>query len=86
MRGAGRIALVTDEANRRTDLPVENIVVPPAEFATWTRGGQYQHEAKVHVFMKALDLFKGKVALIDTDTYFCRILSRCSNVSHRTRA
>jgi hypothetical protein len=67
-----RIALVTDEANRRTDLPIETVVFSPAEFAAWTRDGQYQHEAKVHVFRKALDLFKGKVALIDTDTYFLR--------------
>ena len=67
-----RIALVTDEANRRTDLPVENIVFSPAEFAGWTRDGLYRHEAKIHVVIEALNLFKGKVALIDTDTYFLR--------------
>lgn len=71
-RSKFHIALVTDEASRRPDLPVENIVIPPAEFEIWSRGGQYQHQAKVHAFMKALDLFKGKVALIDTDTYFLR--------------
>lgn len=66
------IALFTDEANRRTDLPVKNFVFSPAEFALWTRGNLYQHEAKVHILMKALDMFKGKIALIDTDTYFLK--------------
>jgi hypothetical protein len=65
-----RIALITDEANQRPDLPVENIVFSPDEFVGWTRNGQYKHEAKVHVLLKALDLFKDKVALVDTDTHF----------------
>jgi hypothetical protein len=65
-----RIALITDEANQRPDLPVEHVVFCSDEFSSWTRNGQYKHEAKVHVLLKALDKFKSKVALVDTDTYF----------------
>jgi hypothetical protein len=65
-----RIVLITDEANRRPDLRVENVVFSAAEFANWTQNGQYRFAAKIHVVRKALDLFGGKVALIDTDTYF----------------
>jgi hypothetical protein len=65
-----RIALIADEENQRPDLPVEHVVYSPAEFSSWTRNGQYKHEAKVHGLLKALDRFKGKVALVDTDTYF----------------
>jgi hypothetical protein len=65
-----RIALIADEANQRPDLPVEHVVFSPDEFSSWTRNGEYKHEAKVHALLKALDMFKGKVALVDTDTYF----------------
>lgn len=65
-----RIALITDEKNRRPDLPVENVIFSPDEFADWTLDGQYQHQAKIHALLKALNLFKGKVALVDTDTHF----------------
>ncbi len=65
-----RIALVADASNQRPDLPVEHLVFSPAELAEWTRGGQYHHEAKIHALKKALDVFGGKVALIDTDTFF----------------
>jgi hypothetical protein len=65
-----RIALVTDASNQRHDLPVEHVVFTPLEFAQWTRGGQYHHEAKIHALKKALDVFEGKVVLVDTDTFF----------------
>jgi hypothetical protein len=65
-----RIALITDEKHQRSDLPVENVVFSPDEFAGWTLNSQYQHQAKVHALLKALNLFKGKVALVDTDTHF----------------
>jgi hypothetical protein len=65
-----RIALITDEKNQRPDLPVENVIFSPDEFADWTLDGQYQHQAKIHALLKALNLFKGKVALVDTDTHF----------------
>jgi hypothetical protein len=64
------IALVTDASNQRHDLPVEHLVFTPKELADWTRGGQYHHEAKIHALGKALDVFKGRVALVDTDTIF----------------
>jgi hypothetical protein len=65
-----RIALIADEANQRPDLPIEHVIFSASEFQTWTSGG-YQHQAKLHALLKAIDLFKSKLALIDTDTYFC---------------
>jgi hypothetical protein len=65
-----RIVLVTDASNRRHDLPVEHLVFNAAELADWTRGGQYHHEAKIHALGRALDVYGGKVALVDTDTFF----------------
>ncbi len=65
-----RIALIGDDGNLRPDLPLENLRITQAELALWTRGGSYHHAAKIHALSKALDLFGGNVALIDTDTYF----------------
>jgi hypothetical protein len=65
-----RIVLITDEPNRRHDLPVESLLFSEDEFAKWTRNGAYVHEAKVHALLKALDVFGESVILIDTDTYF----------------
>jgi hypothetical protein len=69
-RTAARIVLITDEANRRPDLPIEHLVFGPDEFAAWTQDGHYLHAAKVHALKKAIDRFGGKTALIDTDTFF----------------
>ncbi len=65
-----RIALVTDEANARPDLPVEHVIVSTAEFAAWTDGGRYLHMAQHRALAKALDCFGGKVVQVDTDTSF----------------
>jgi hypothetical protein len=65
-----RIALITDEANRRLDLPVEHLIFSSDEFRRWTRHETYMHEAKVHALMKAIDHFKSAVVLLDTDTCF----------------
>jgi hypothetical protein len=65
-----RIALVSDAAQRRSDLPVETLTFSPAEFAEWTDGGRYRHAAKAYALLRALDEYQGKVALLDTDTFF----------------
>lgn len=65
-----RIVLITDEANRRTDLPVEHLLFTEKDFAGRTRSGVYSHEAKVHALLAAMDHFGGAVVLVDTDTYF----------------
>lgn len=64
-----RIALVTDEAHRRLDLPVETLTFSPTEFALWTDAGGYRHAAKAYALLRALDHYQGKVVLLDTDTY-----------------
>ena len=65
-----RIVLLTDEGGQRDDLPVENLVFDQADFDRWTRNGHYNHQAKIHALMHLLDRYGGKVALIDTDTFF----------------
>jgi hypothetical protein len=65
-----RIVLISDEANRRSDLPLENVVISAPELANWTRQGTYHYEAKIHALARALDLFQGRAVLMDTDTYF----------------
>lgn len=65
-----RVVLITDQGNERPDLPIEHLTFSRQEFNSWTRSGTYMHKAKVHALMKAMDHFKGSVALIDTDTYF----------------
>jgi hypothetical protein len=64
-----RIALVTDEAHPRPDLPVETVTFSEREFAQWTDGGRYRHAAKAYALLRALDRYPGKVALLDTDTF-----------------
>lgn len=65
-----RIVLMTDEAGRRPDLPVEHHIFSAEEFERWTESGRYNHGAKVHAYLAALRHYGGKVAMIDTDTYF----------------
>lgn len=65
-----RIVLVSDDKNRRIDLPIEHIVVEDGDFRRWTLNGRYNHAAKVHALLTVMDRYKGSVALIDTDTWF----------------
>ena len=67
-----RIVLMTDRDGRRDDLPVEHLIFTADEFAGWTDNGRYKHAAKGHAYLAALDHLRGKVALVDTDTYFRR--------------
>lgn len=65
-----RIVLLTDERTRRDDLPVERLVFSDAEFGSWTDDGAYKHAAKIGGLEFALRHYGGKVAIIDTDTFF----------------
>lgn len=65
-----RIALVAEESNARADLPVEHVFFTEDEFSAWTDRGAYPHQAQHRALAKVLDHFGGKVALVDTDTYF----------------
>lgn len=65
-----RIVIITDKEGCRPDLPVEYIVYSHQEFQNWTNFGKYNHSAKLHAAIKALEKSDGPVLLIDTDTYF----------------
>jgi hypothetical protein len=65
-----RIVLLTTKANARHDLPVEHIFVEQSEVDHWMGEHRYIHRVKVLALLRALDVFGGKVAYVDTDTYF----------------
>lgn len=65
-----QIVLITDSSNRRDDLPVDHIIVGDADLDRWMLGGKYTHAAKYQALISAMDECKGKVLLVDTDTYF----------------
>lgn len=67
---APRIVLMTDEAGQRPDLPVEHFLFSASDFQQWTDNGQYNHACKAHAYIAALRHYGGKLAMIDTDTYF----------------
>lgn len=67
-----RIVLVSDRATRRDDLPIEHLAFTEAEFKKWSLNGRYSHAVKIGCLLKAIDHFGGKIAFIDTDTYFLR--------------
>ena len=64
------IVLMTDDAGRRPDLPVEHLIFSATDLARWTDYGRHNHACKVHAYLVALRHFGGKVAMIDTDTWF----------------
>jgi hypothetical protein len=64
--------LACDEGNHRDDLPVEHFTFSKDELADWTFGGRFGHGAKIGALKKAADIYGGKLALIDTDTFFLR--------------
>src|SRR5205823_3852216 len=67
-----RIVLSSDERTRREDLPVEHLPFSNEELHEWTFGGRFNHGAKIGALRKAGGVYDGKLALIDTDTYFLR--------------
>ena len=54
----------------RNDVPVEHLPISSDEFSDWTCGGRFGHGAKIGALRKAAALYGGKVALVDTDTFF----------------
>lgn len=64
-----RLVLVCDAANRRPDLPVEEVVVPAALLREWQFDGQYNHAAKQHALRHLLQTFDAPTLLVDTDTW-----------------
>jgi len=67
-----RIVLITTAAGRRDDLPVHHIIIDDSEMNRWMLDGKYTHASKYEALVRAMDKFRGRVLLIDTDTYFTR--------------
>lgn len=65
-----RIAVYTDAPERFAALPVETVALSQAQLDEWLGGSDYIHRRKTCVILDALDRFAGKVAFIDSDTWF----------------
>jgi hypothetical protein len=63
-----RIVLVADEANLRTDLPVENVVVSTETVRQWQLDGTYNHALQAHSMRHVIQLYGAPTVLIDSDT------------------
>lgn len=63
-----RILLICDEANRRPDLPVDELIIPDLQLREWQMDGQYAHAAKPNALAHVLRRFGLPTVLIDTDT------------------
>lgn len=63
-------SLITDRNDFDPNLPIDIIIVSPAELAEWTQQGTYNHRTKAFALLKLIDHYQAPVALIDTDTYF----------------
>lgn len=70
------IVLICDEASVRPDLPIRQEVISAATLSEWTRGGKYNHEAKLHAMKLALSMGGERTVLIDTDTYLAASTQR----------
>ena len=68
------IAVVTDRTAFLPGFPIELITVPAAEIVAWqaTPVGKFNHRAKPHALLAALDRYQAPAVLLDTDTYFLR--------------
>lgn len=67
-----RIVLLSDEKNKRADLPLENIVLPSATLQEWQMEGSYKHAMQAYCLHHALETFAAPTVLIDSDTRFRR--------------
>ncbi len=65
-----RIVLFADRPNLRPDLPVECVEISKDTLTQWRLGGRYSHAIQVYALHHALERFRDKVILVDTDTYF----------------
>lgn len=64
-----RLLYVCDEANRRPDLPMEELVVSSETLRDWSFGGTYNHAVKVHALRHVLQTYDAPAVLMDCDTY-----------------
>ena len=67
-----RYAIYTDNPGRFRSYPVETILISHDLLDAWMNGGTYIHRRKTMVILDALRRFSGKVAFVDSDTYFLK--------------
>jgi len=65
-----RFLMISDERNRRPDLPAEALVASPEELRAWQLDGTYNHAAKHGALQAALRRYGVPTVLIDSDTMF----------------
>ncbi|WP_375401975.1 hypothetical protein [uncultured Sphingomonas sp.] len=65
-----RIAVYCDRPEAFAPLPVEAIRTEPATLEAWLAGSDYIHRRKTCVLIDAIERFGGRIAFLDSDTYF----------------
>ncbi|NIZ13632.1 hypothetical protein [Phaeobacter sp. HF9A] len=75
------ILLLCDAANRRPDLPVTPVDVPPRQLSDWTLTGRAPALARLHALAHLLDQTGAPVCVMATDTAFTSspraLIERC---------
>ncbi|RYX81309.1 hypothetical protein EON83_24665 [bacterium] len=68
--GHVNIIVYTDDGKRFSKFPVEIVELNKSKLNEWLSGSDYIHRRKTCVIIDALDRFGGKIAFIDSDTWF----------------
>ena len=62
--------LISDRDRPHLHLPLDQIIISPEEFSSWTRNGNYHHRAKPNAVLKALENYECPILFADCDTIF----------------
>lgn len=65
-----KFCLISDRSRPHLHLPLDQIIISPEEFSSWTSNGNYYHRAKPHAVLKALERHKCPILFADCDTIF----------------
>ncbi|RYD83704.1 MAG: hypothetical protein EOP84_07510 [Verrucomicrobiaceae bacterium] len=67
-----KITILTDDPSRFEDLPVEKQRISTEQLDEWQGDHGYHYRRKIAAARHALMTLGGKIALVDTDTYFLK--------------
>lgn len=71
-RSGFEITILTDDASRFDDLSVRKETISSDQLQEWQGNHGYHYRRKIAAARHALATLGGKIALVDTDTYFLR--------------
>ena len=85
----GRIRYVVYTDQPEAFETLEGVILVPikTKLGEWLDGSDYIHRCKPMAIIEALETYKGKVAFVDTDTYFKRSpMHIFDRIGHRNSA